>query len=434
VGVGGAERGVNKAIMFVTMTPKNERERSQQEILGLLRKELNQIPGMRAIPFDLSQSGFAATRGYPVEFTIRGPSLEKLNEFSDQIMMKMRDVSGVVDIDSDFEIGMPEVRVIPDRKKAADLGVDMASIGRTVNALIGGVDVAKFKDRGKRYDVRMRLLAQQRQAPRDIGSILIRNTRNELISLRDLADITERPSLQVITRKDRQRAITVFANLVPGTDQRGVRDRVQAIADETLPEGYRITFSGSSQASEESFQSLTFALLMGILIAYMVLGSQFNHFIHPITVLVALPFSFVGALVALPIAGVSLNIYSMIGLILLMGLVKKNSIILVDFTNHLREQGRDREQALLEACPIRMRPILMTSIATIVGALPACFALGPGAESRLPMGAAVVGGMIFSTVLTLFVVPSVYTILDDLSVRISGVLKSRKQIEPKAAM
>ncbi len=427
VGIGGAERGVNKAILFVTMVPKEQRARSQQDVLTYLRKELNSIPGMKAIPVDLSQTGFTATRGFPIEFAVRGPNLEKLDEYSGQLMAGMKEISGVVDIDSDFELGMPEVRVTPERRKAADVGVDMASIGRTVNTLIGGTDVAKFKDRGKRYDVRMRLVSQQRETPADIGTILIRNNRGQLIPLRDLADITVKPSLQVISRKDRQRAITVFANLVPGTDQQAVLKRIQELADKTLPEGYRISFTGSSQAFKESFQSLLFALFMGILIAYMVLGSQFNHFIHPVTVLVALPFSFTGAIAALYITGQSLNIFSMIGLILLMGLVKKNSIIMVDFTNHLRELGKDRNEALFEACPVRLRPILMTSISTIVGALPACLALGPGSESRMPMGIAVIGGLIFSTFLTLFVVPSVYTILDDLGEQVSRILRARRE-------
>jgi multidrug efflux pump subunit AcrB len=415
VGAGGQERGVNKAMMFVSMVPEEERKRSQQDIIGLARRELNRIPGMRVIPFDPSQSGFSAQRGFPIEFSVRGPSLEKLNEYSNAIMAKMREIPGIVDIDSDFEVGMPEVSVAPDRKRAADAGVDMAAIGRTVGALIGGIDVAKFKDRGKRYDVRLRLIADQRTAPDDIGKLYIRNNRGDLIPVRDVTRIEEHPSLQVISRRDRQRAITVFANLAPGKAQADALDQVQQIAQQILPEGYQAVFSGSSQAFKESFASLLFALFLGILIAYMVLGSQFNHFAHPFTVLMALPFSFTGAILALWITGNTLNIYSMIGLILLMGLVKKNSIILVDFTNQLRVEGKSRDEALLAACPIRLRPILMTSISTIVGAIPACLALGPGAETRIPMGITVVGGIIFSTALTLFVVPAVYTLLDDLT-------------------
>ncbi|MBI4530871.1 MAG: efflux RND transporter permease subunit [Candidatus Latescibacteria bacterium] len=415
VGAGGQERGVNKAIMFVSMIPQDERRRSQQEIIGLVRSELNQIPGMLVIPFDPSQSGFSAQRGFPIEFSVRGPSLEKLHEYSDTMMARMREIPGIVDVDSDFEVGMPEVNVEPDRKRAADAGVDMAAIGRTVGALIGGVDVAKFKDRGKRYDVRLRLVADQRTTPDDIGKLYVRNTRGDLIPVRDVARIDERPSLQVISRRDRQRAISVFANLTPEKAQAEALDQIQQIATEILPEGYRIALSGSSQAFQESFSSLLFALFLGIAVAYMILGSQFNHFAHPFTVLTALPFSFTGAILALWVTGNTLNIYSMIGIILLMGLVKKNSIILVDFTNQLRVEGKSQDEALLTACPIRLRPILMTSISTIVGAIPACLALGPGAETRIPMGITVIGGIIFSTALTLFVVPAVYTLLDDLT-------------------
>jgi multidrug efflux pump subunit AcrB len=334
------------------------------------------------------------------------------------MMARMREIPGIVDVDSDFEVGMPEVNVEPDRKRAADAGVDMAAIGRTVGALIGGIDVAKFKDRGKRYDVRLRLVADQRTTPDDIGKLYVRNTRGDLIPVRDVTRIDERPSLQVISRRDRQRAISVFANLTPGKAQAEALDQIQRIATEILPEGYRIVLSGSSQAFQESFSSLLFALFLGIAVAYMILGAQFNHFAHPFTVLTALPFSFTGAILALWITGNTLNIYSMIGIILLMGLVKKNSIILVDFTNQLRTEGRSRDEALLTACPIRLRPILMTSTSTIVGAIPACLALGPGAETRIPMGITVVGGIIFSTALTLFVVPAVYTLLDDLTERL----------------
>jgi hydrophobe/amphiphile efflux-1 (HAE1) family protein len=434
VGAGGQERGVNKAIMFVTMKPMSQRERTQAEVLALVRRELGKIPGLRAFPQDLSQSGFSARRGFPVEFSVRGPSLDRLYEYSEAITARMRETPGIVDVDSDYEIGMPEANVVPDRQKAADVGVDMASIGRTVNALIGGVDVTKFKDKGKRYDIRLRLMADQRATPASIGDLQVRNNRGSLIPLRDVARVEERPSLLVISRQDRQRAISVFANLTPGKAQAEALNEVQRIADEILPEGYRIVLSGSAQTFQESFDSLLFALLMGILIAYMVLASQFNDFAHPFTVLVALPFSFTGAILALLITGNTLNIYSMIGLILLMGLVKKNSIMLVDFTNQRREQGEDRETALLKACPIRLRPILMTSISTIVGALPACLAIGPGAETRVPMGIAVVGGMIFSTGLTLFVVPVVYTFLDDLTVRLAHLRHRRaEKAEPVAA-
>jgi len=230
-------------------------------------------------------------------------------------------------------------------------------------------------------------------------------------------DVIHNKTLLSIMRKNRERAIRIFANITPGKSQAEALQQVEKMGKEILPDGYRLVFSGSSQTMQESFQSLLFALILGILVAYMVLGSQFNSFIHPFTVLLALPFSITGAFIALLIGNQSLNIYSFIGLILLMGIVKKNSIMLVDFTNVRREGGMEVTPALLEACPIRLRPILMTSIATIAAALPAAFGLGPGAETRIPMALVVIGGVLVSTLLTLFVVPAAYSLLSRLELK-----------------
>jgi HAE1 family hydrophobic/amphiphilic exporter-1 len=205
----------------------------------------------------------------------------------------------------------------------------------------------------------------------------------------------------------------VFANVAKGASQGDALAKSQEIAKAVLPDGYRATPSGTSQAFQESFSSLLFAFGMGLIVAYMVLATQFNAFTHPFTVLLALPFSISGALLALWLSGQSLNVYSMLGVILLMGIAKKNSILLVDFTNQIRDKGVERHQALLEACPVRLRPILMTSIATIAGAIPPAFAIGPGAELQRPMALALVGGMLVSTLFTLFVVPAAYSVLDD---------------------
>jgi HAE1 family hydrophobic/amphiphilic exporter-1 len=259
----------------------------------------------------------------------------------------------------------------------------------------------------------VRLLAQQRERPEDIARLMVRTGSGELVRLSDLIRIDQRPTLQAITRKDRERAITVFANVATGASQADALAASERIAREVLPEGYRATPSGSSQAFQESFASLEFAFVMGLLVAYMVLAAQFNAFTHPFTVLLALPFSISGALFALWLAGQSLNVYSVLGLILLMGIAKKDSIMLVDFTNQIRATGVERHEAVLRACPIRLRPILMTSMATIAGALPPALALGPGAELQRPMAIALVGGMLVSTLLTLFVVPAAYSVLDD---------------------
>jgi multidrug efflux pump len=423
-GFGGGE--VNTGVMFITMQdpgdrpvdPKLGRRLTQQEFMGQVRQVANSIPGCRANMQDLSQAGFSASRGggFPVEFNVRGRDWDLLARSAKDIMEEMRQSGNVTDVDSDYQVGMPEVQVVPDRNKAADLGISMATIGETVNAAIGGQRVGKFKDKGRRFDIRVRLLAPQRQRPEDIQRLLVRTAQGGLVRLGDIVRIEQRPTLQTITRRDRERAITIFANVLPGASQDEAINRSLASARKILPDGYRAIPSGNSQAFAESFQSLWFAFALGLIVAYMVLATQFNAFSHPFTVLLALPFSISGALMALWLAGQSLNVYSVLGMILLMGIAKKNSILLVDFTNQLREQGAERHDALLEACPLRLRPILMTSIATIAGALPPALAIGPGAELQRPMALALVGGMVVSTLLTLFVVPAAYSILDDVIV------------------
>jgi HAE1 family hydrophobic/amphiphilic exporter-1 len=418
-GMGGGD--VSSGGAFVTMKehserpidPKTGRRMRQQEFMDLCRRSLSGIPGVRVVIRDHSSQGFSGGRGFPVELSVRGPDWDTLAEKSKEIREKLLASGTVVDVDSDYRVGMPEVQVIPDRNKAADLGISMADIGETINAAIGGARVGKFKDQGRRFDIRARLLAQQRERPEDIERLLVRTRTGALVRLGDIVRIEQAPSLQAITRKDRERAITISANIARGTSQADAIATAERIAREVLPDGYRAKPSGTSRAFQESFGSLNFAFLMGIVVAYMVLATQFNAFTHPFTVLLAIPFSISGALLMLWAFGQSMNVYSYLGLILLMGIAKKNSIMLVDFTNQIRDRGVERHQAILEACPIRLRPILMTSTATIAGALPAAFALGPGAENQRPMALALVGGMIVSTFMTLLVVPAAYSVLDD---------------------
>ncbi|HMK92236.1 MAG TPA: efflux RND transporter permease subunit, partial [Thermoleophilia bacterium] len=420
-GFGGGE--VNSGFVFVTMKepperpldPKLGRRPSQQDLMNIARQATSSIPGARIVMQDFSQRGFSATRGggFPVEFNLRGHDWDELGRSSRVIMEKMLGSGLVTDVNSDYQVGMPEVQVVPDRNKAADLGIAMADIGETINSAIGGQRIGKFKDKGRRFDIRVRLLAPQRQRPEDIARLLVRTGSGGLVRLGDVVTIEQRPTLQSITRRDRQRAITLTANVAPGVSQGAAIDGSMQIARANLPDGYRVVASGTARTFRESFDSLFFAMMLGLIVAYMVLASQFNAFTHPFTVLLALPFSVSGALVALWAAGQSINVYSMLGIILLMGIAKKNSILLVDFTNQARATGMERHEALLHACPVRLRPILMTSIATIAGALPPALAIGPGAELQRPMALSIVGGMIVSTAFTLFVVPAAYSLIDD---------------------
>ncbi len=420
--VGGFGSGqVNNGLVFVTLKEPGDRPRdpqtgrrpSQQEFMNEVRRAINAVPGVRGAILDPSQQGFSSGRGFPVEVSIRGPDWGTLAEKSKAIMAAMRDSGLAIDVDSDYQVGMPEVQVVPDRDKAADIGVSMEAIGRTISAAIGGERVGKFKDKGRRFDIRVRLLAPQRQRPEDIERLLVRAGNGELVRLGDLVRIEQRPSLQAITRRDRERAITLFANVAPAASQQEAIERTVEAARQSLPDGYRALPTGTSRTFAESFNSLTFAMTLGIIVAYMVLAAQFNAFSHPFTVLLALPFSFSGAVVALWVFGQSINMYSFLGLILLMGIAKKNSILLVDFTNQFRDKGLSAKDALLHACPVRLRPILMTSVATIAGALPPALAIGPGAELQRPMAIALVGGIAVSTFISLFVVPAAYSLLDD---------------------
>ena len=415
-GFGGGE--VNTGMMFVTFKqPKdrpvvapNKKPLTQQELMTLFRTELNKIPDTRARIQDLSLSGLSAQRGFPIELTIQGPDWEQLAVHAKKIEEQMAKSPLLVDVDTDYLEGVNEVRISPDRKAAAERGVSVETIGHAINALIGGERVAKYTRDGRRYDVRVRLIPSQRSQAEDIQKLWVWNNRGEMVQLKDVVTLTEKSSYLSITRKDRERAISIFANVAQGKSQSTALEESERIARRVLPEGYHVVFGGSSQAFKESMQSLLFALVLGIAIAYMVLGSQYNSYLHPVTVLLALPFSVTGAFIGLWLTGQSLNIYSYIGLILLMGIVKKNAILLVDFTNQLREHGVGTKEALLQACPLRLRPILMTTISTIAAAIPPALAIGPGAETRIPMAITVIGGMILSTLLTLFVVPCAYSL------------------------
>lgn len=418
---------MNSGIMFVTLKDRKERETTQQELIAKLRPQMNVFPGTRVILLDLSTSGIGTDRrSQPVQFTVRGPDWEKLAESAEQIMASMRNSGIMVDVDTDYNVGLPEVQVVPDRTKALANGVDVRSVATVVNSMIGGQRVAKYKDNGRRYDVRIRLLQNERMRPEDIGSLFVRNSKGRLVPLSEVTNVNVAASLQSISRMQRERAITVSANLAAGHSQDEGLKAVEKMAKQ-LPEGYRIVFSGSSQVFRESMDSLFFAMALGLFAAYMVLGSQFNSFIHPITIFAALPFSITGALLAMYFADITLNMYSVIGIILLLGIVKKNSILLVDYTIQMRDKGMGRDEALQHACPVRLRPILMTSFAMIAAAIPGALAQGAGAEIRRPMNIAVIGGLTVATILTLVVVPCFYSVIDQVLEWVKSRGARRKQ-------
>jgi len=426
--VGGFGGGVNSGILFVTMVPPDERKRDQAAFSGAIRKEFNGYPGVRAVVQDLSQQGFTGQRGFPIEFSVRGPEWEKLIEMANDLREKLATSGLATDVDTDYQVGMPELRIVPDRARAADLGVPVEEVATTINALVGGVRSGKYSSGGRRIDIRTRLLARQRTRPEDLARLRVRTASGDLVPLSSLVREEERPALQSVTRRDRERAISIYGNVAPGKSQSDALQYVETFTKD-VPPGYRVVLGGSSVAFKESMSQLTFALILGIVVAYMVLASQFNSFLHPITVLSILPLSVAGAAFALLITGKTLNIFSMIGLLLLLGIAKKNSIILVDYAVQKQNEGLSAHDAMLKAGPVRLRPILMTTTATMMAAIPPALALGPGAETRGPMAVAIIGGLVVSTLLSLLVVPAFFVVADAAKTRLAGLFHREKEIE-----
>jgi hydrophobe/amphiphile efflux-1 (HAE1) family protein len=408
--VGGIGGVPNQSFAAVTLVDKDQREKSQAELIQEFRRDLGQMQGVRISYQDLSTRGLTPRRSQPVEFNLRGQDFSVLDEKARTIMKRLEETGLVVDLDTNYRAGMPEVRIVPDRAAAALRGVSMEAIGRTINAAVGGVREGKFTKDGRRYDVRLRLNPEERLQPEDVGALRVRTSFGETIALSEVVKLETVKTLQSISRVNRQRSISVTANLAPGASQAEALAVAERLAREELPAGYTFHFEGGAQTFKESFNSLWFAFILGIIVAYMVLASQFNSFIHPVIVLLAVPFSISGALLTLKWTGQTLNLYSAIGFILLMGITKKNSILLVEFINQKREQGLSVREAILEAGPVRLRPILMTTMATLVAALPLALGLGAGAETRQPMALAILGGVLVSTAFTLVVVPCAYSL------------------------
>lgn len=410
--------------MTLTLVPPNKRSISALQLAAELRKDLSSIAGIRVSVQDPSQQSFGVQKGYPVDFTVRGSDWDKLVIEAMKIKDKLEESGLVTDVTTDYRVGAPEVQILPDRRRATDLGVSVGEIANTVSALVGGNIVGKLSTEGRRVDIRMRLLASQRSRPEDIGAIRVRAQSGELIPLSLVVTQEETSVLQSISRVDRERAIGISANVAAGKSQSEAMKMVAELAKD-LPLGYRAVASGQASQLEETTSGLAFALIIGILVAYMVLASQFNSFLHPVTVLTILPLALSGAAMGLLIGGKSLNVFSMIGVLLLMGIVKKNSILLVEYANQVREhEGLGALEAMRKAGPLRLRPILMTTVATMMAAVPAVLGIGPGTETRSPMAAAVLGGLTVSTLLSLLVVPAFYVVTD-------RARKRASKVEPK---
>ena len=412
--------GVSRGMIFTNLVDFKQRTRSIQEIIGEVQGGYFAIPGVFAFANNPPAFGF----GSPVQFVIQNPDFDLLVKGNDTLLARARQVKGLLNVDSDLRVNKPELTVNFDRDRAEDLGVPVGDVATTLQVLLGGNRTSTFTRNNKQYDVIVQLDPRARATPSDMTGLYVRGRGGELIKLEALANIKEGVGPRELNHFNRVRSSTLTASLAPGFTLGEALDSLTRIAGEVLPKGSSTALAGESRELEESGSSLYFAFLLALLVVFMVLASQFESLIHPFTVLLAVPLAVTGALFTLKLAGATLNLYSQIGMILLIGLVTKNSILLVEYINQLKERGLSTVEAALEAGRIRLRPILMTSVATVMGATPIAFGLGAGSISRRPLGYAIVGGVLFSTLLTLYVVPAVYVIFDGLRSRVSGRVRA----------
>ena len=421
--------GPNNGMLTVRLAHQDDRERSSREIIAAARAALRLIPGQEVAVMD---PGGSRNREFEVKI-VGSASLEELDHYASLILARLKEVKGFVDLDKSLKLGLPEARVVLDREKAASLGVNADTVAEIVLTMVGGLDVATFREGEERYDVRVRMERKDRDTLDAIGDLWVRSRNGELVDLRNLVSIEKGATAASITRKDRVRSVEITANFQDLSLDKAITI-TREITDEVLPAHLSLVLDGAAESMREAGEQFVLMLVLAVLVIYMVLAAQFESFVHPLTVMLALPFSMTGALGGLWLMGMSINLFSMIGIVLLIGLVTKNSILLVDYANQLRAAGMEKREAMRRAAPVRMRPVLMTALSMIFGVLPAALGIGPGSETRAPMAVATAAGMFSSMLLTLLVVPVFYLALDDLAEWVKGRFMRQALPEPEATL
>lgn len=418
---GGLQKRVNEANVYVALTHKTERHVRQDDVMNDVRERIAAL----GLPFTelaverIEWFNLAGSRQAELMYSLRGPDIERLSHYAQRLMDAMRSAGGFVDVASSYESGKPEIALDLDRERAATLGISAAQIGSTIATLLAGTKVASFEDAGERYDVRVQVLPEYRNDPTKLGLIQVRAPSGALVPLDNLATARVASGPVQINRENRARSITLLANL----DGRAMGDaapEVMRMADVVGIRGeYQLVPVGATESMDETVRAIVFAFGLALAALYMILASQFNSFVHPFTIMMTAPLSFVGAFAAMALFRFHLDMMGQIGFLMLMGLVMKNGILLVEYANAERERGADARQAMLAAGPIRLRPVLMTAVSTIFGMIPMAVAVSDGSEWRAGMGMISIGGVTSSTLLTLLVVPVVYTLVDDAQAQVA---------------
>ena len=412
----------NSLNFYVKLTEKHQRKRSIDAVAADLRTQFGAVPGIKVSI--IQNSGMKPEK--PVALIMKGESLDTLEEIANQAQRIMENTKGAADVTSSYKPGKPDAQVVIKRERAADLGVSTGSIADTLRTLFNGTVVSQFKDGDDRYDVRARLATENRQGLEDIRGIYLPSLYKDgagktvLIPLEQVTETIYSTSPSEILRYDRQKEIKLTANLVGTTLGEFNTSLFKELKDIPLPPGYSFVTTGESERMDDTFTSMVMALFLAIAFIFFILAGQFESYIDPFSIMLSLPLAIIGAILGLLVMGSDMSLMSMIGIIMLMGLVTKNAILLVDFAKQRMADGLGKDEALVEAARVRMRPIMMTTAAMVFGMLPLAIGFGPGAEGRAPMAHAIIGGLIVSTLLTLVVVPVVYSLLDDIKSKLSN--------------
>jgi multidrug efflux pump len=402
---------VSQFLIFTVLKDWDDRERKQRDISREIVPKIKRIAGVQAFATDPGAFGQRGTVR-PVEFVIQtSGTYEELQAFADKLLDRIAENSRFESVDTDLKLNTPEFRLEIDRAKVADLGIDVNAVGRTLETLLGGRQVTRFEMNGEQYDVIVQLAIPDRSTPAALDTIFLRAPTNDMIQLSNIVKVVESVAPKELKRFNQLRAVTISANLAPGYSLGEALTYLERAAREVLPANVQTDVRGQSRDYRAAGQSLALVFVLALAFIYLVLAAQFESFRDPLIILLTVPLSITGALGALYFAGASLNVYSQIGLVTLVGLITKHGILIVEFANQLQEQGKARLDAIIEATSLRLRPILMTTAAMVLGALPLALAEGAGAESRQQIGWVIVGGMTLGTLLTLFVVPTVLSYL-----------------------
>jgi multidrug efflux pump len=401
---------VNFGIAFSQLAPWEERSRKTQQITAELGPKLFGMPGVLAFPVNPPSLG-QSFRNPPVQFVVQANSYAALEKMTDALLAKARASKAIANPDTDLRLNKPQLAVEIDREKAASMGIDVETIGRTLETMLGGRQVTRFKKEGKQYDVIVQLEAKDRDTPTDLTSIFVRARDGRLVQLSNLVQLRETVGPKELNHFNRLRAAILSANVAPGYTLGEALQFLEGAAKEVLDASARTELDGPSREFRESGAALLVTFLLALAFIYLVLAAQFESFVSPFVIMLTVPLAMTGALAALKLTGGTLNVYSQIGLVMLIGLITKHGILIVEFANQLRARGMDAAAAVTEAATLRLRPILMTTGAMVLGALPLALATGAGAEARQPIGWVIVGGLALGTVFTLFVIPTAYLIL-----------------------